>query len=100
LAAQANETIAERSPASREGHPVPQQFTVAASTHGQSPVLLTVFALGGVVALGAGLSWALDLRGVAVRRSQPAGHLRLLGALLAFTGVVLLVIAYALWQLG
>ncbi|GAA2289379.1 hypothetical protein OKJ48_44195 [Streptomyces kunmingensis] len=73
-----------------------QQFTVAASKHGQSPVLLAVFAVGGVVALGAGLNWALDIRGVAVR----GGHLRWLGGLLAFAGVVLLVIVYALWQLG
>ncbi|MFJ8823519.1 hypothetical protein ACIREE_17200 [Streptomyces sp. NPDC102467] len=102
-----------------------QQFTVAASTHGPSPVLLAVFALGGVVALWAGLSWAFDIRGSTVRRSQrirqrtadrwggperlgtpPAnvfgsvGYLRFLGVMLAFAGVVLLVIVYALWQLG
>ncbi|MEV1021710.1 hypothetical protein [Streptomyces sp. NPDC050264] len=104
---------------------MPEQFTAAASTHGPSPVLLVVFAFGGVVALWAGLSWALDIRGITVRRSQrirqrtadrwggperlgapPAnmfgsvGYLRFLGVMLAFTGIVLLVIVYALWHLG
>ncbi|MET9496847.1 hypothetical protein [Streptomyces sp. NPDC006552] len=79
---------------------MPQQFTAAASSHGQSPLLLTVFAVGGVVALWAGLSWALDIRGCAVRRSWPAGQLRFLGVVLAVVGVVLLGIVYALWQWG
>ncbi|MFI7387680.1 hypothetical protein [Streptomyces sp. NPDC049813] len=76
------------------------QFTVASSSHGQSPVLLTVFAVGGVIALWAGLSWAFDIRGLPVRRTHAAGQPRLLGALLALTGLILLAIVYALWQLG
>ncbi|MGY0023098.1 hypothetical protein ACVHNB_29580 [Streptomyces sp. YJ-C3] len=102
-----------------------QQSTVAASTHGASPVLLAVFALGGLVAVWAGLSWALDVRGITVRRSErirqrsaqrwggvgrldapsanvfgSVGYLRFLGVVLACAGLVLLVITYALWHLG
>ncbi|MFI0236902.1 hypothetical protein [Streptomyces sp. NPDC016845] len=76
------------------------QFTVASSSHGQSPVLLTVFAVGGVIALCTGLCWAFDIRGLPVRRTRTAGQPRLLGALLALAGLVLLAIVYALWQLG
>ncbi|MZD08688.1 hypothetical protein GTW43_26940 [Streptomyces sp. SID5785] len=66
-----------------------------------------MFVVGALVAIGRGLSWALDLRTVLARRAgappvagPPPGQLRLLGSLLATAGVGLLVVAYVLWRLG
>ncbi|KAF5998024.1 hypothetical protein BOG92_045750 [Streptomyces sp. WAC00263] len=99
-------------------------FNVAAGSHGPSPVILAVFLLGGLVALWCGMSWAFDVRGITTRRSErirrkneeswaavgrlggsptlfaTPGYLRFLGALMAFAGVILCVVAYALWHLG
>jgi uncharacterized protein YjeT (DUF2065 family) len=80
---------------------------IAAVASAASPELLGLFVVGAVVAIGCGLSWALDLRTVLARRSgaQPVavhqqGHLRLLGSLLTAAGVVLLGVTYLLWRLG
>ncbi|MGW6396648.1 hypothetical protein [Streptomyces sp. NPDC055134] len=99
-------------------------LTLAAATHAPSPVLLSVFALGGLVALWCGVSWAFDVRGITTRRSErirrknadtsaamgrldaapslfgTPGYLRFLGALMAFAGLVLLAASYALWHLN
>ncbi|MER5534342.1 hypothetical protein [Streptomyces mirabilis] len=99
-------------------------FHLAAGSHGPSPVVLAVFLLGGLVALWCGVSWAFDVRGITTRRSErmrrkneeswaamgrlggsptvfaTPGYLRFLGALMAFAGVILCVVAYALWHLG
>ncbi|RFC76442.1 hypothetical protein DXZ75_15400 [Streptomyces sp. AcE210] len=87
-------------------------------------MLLAVFALGGLVALWCGVSWAFDVRGITTSRSErirrknadtwaamgrldasptvfaTPGYLRFLGALMAFAGLVLLIVSYALWHLG
>ncbi len=68
---------------------------LAAGARATSPVLLGFFAVGGVVAMAAGLSWAFDVRGLA-----PVGYLRVLGAALTLAGLVLLFVTYALWHLG
>ncbi|MEU0336382.1 hypothetical protein [Streptomyces sp. NPDC006193] len=97
---------------------------LAAGAHGQSPVIDIVFAVGGIVGLWCGLSWAFDVRGITTRRAerirrrneetwmamgrlggaQPLfatpGYLRFLGAVMAGAGLLLLVAAYALWHLG
>ncbi|MEV3856523.1 hypothetical protein AB0J38_19625 [Streptomyces sp. NPDC050095] len=70
----------------------------AAGTQAASPVLLGVFAVGGLVAISAGLTWAFNVRGISTGRS--VGHLRVLGAALALAGLVLLGVTYALWHLG
>ncbi|MFB6677441.1 hypothetical protein ACFCWG_34560 [Streptomyces sp. NPDC056390] len=99
-------------------------LTLAAGTHAASPVLLVVFALGGLVALWCGVSWAFDVRGITTRRSErirrknadtwaamgrldaapglfgTPGYLRFLGTLMAFAGLVLLIVSYALWHLN
>jgi hypothetical protein len=99
-------------------------FNLAAGSHGPSPVVLAVFLLGGLVALWCGVGWAFDVRGITTRRSErirrkneeswaamgrlggsptlfaTPGYLRFLGALMAFAGVILCVVAYALWHLG
>ncbi|MFF1395406.1 hypothetical protein ACFVZD_16545 [Streptomyces sp. NPDC058287] len=99
-------------------------LTLAAGTHSPSPAPLVVFALGGLVALWCGVSWAFDVRGITTRRSErirrknadtwaamgrldasptvfaTPGYLRFLGALMAFAGIVLLVVSYALWHLN
>ncbi|MGW6136588.1 hypothetical protein [Streptomyces sp. NPDC055140] len=101
-----------------------EEFTLAAGVHAPSPVLLAVFALGGLVALWCGVSWAFDVRGITTRRSErirqknadtwaamgrldasptvfaTPGYLRFLGALMAFAGLVLLAVSYALWHLN
>ncbi|WP_372346981.1 hypothetical protein [Streptomyces sp. KL116D] len=81
--------------------------TFAAAGHGPSPVILGAFLLGGVVAVWTGVNWALDLRGISTRRGAAAptvfarpGYLRLLGALMAVAGLLLILVAYALWHLG
>ncbi|WP_338695219.1 hypothetical protein V2W30_09340 [Streptomyces sp. Q6] len=63
---------------------------LAATGHGPSPVLLGAFLVGGLVALWTGMHWALDIRGT----------LRLLGAVMALAGVLLVLVTYVLWQLG
>ncbi|WP_306322499.1 MULTISPECIES: hypothetical protein [unclassified Streptomyces] len=68
---------------------------LAAGARATSPVLLGFFVVGGLIAIGAGLSWALD-----VRSSAPVGYLRLLGAALTLAGVVLLGVTCMLWYLG
>ncbi|WP_393084855.1 hypothetical protein [Streptomyces sp. LN704] len=97
---------------------------LAAGPHGPSPVVLAVFLLGGLVALWCGVGWAFDVRGITTRRSErmrrrneeswaatgrlggsptlfaAPGYLRFLGALMAFAGVILCMVAYALWHLG
>ncbi|WP_353941798.1 hypothetical protein ABII15_09260 [Streptomyces sp. HUAS MG91] len=98
--------------------------TLTASGHGPSPVILGAFLVGGVVAIWTGMNWALDLRGITTRRvrhkrdaswdvtstvndldatgdllARP-GYLRLLGAVMTLAGLLLIVVAYALWQLG
>lgn len=96
----------------------------AAGAHGPSPVVLVVFAVGGVTALWCGVNWAFDVRGITTRRSErirrrneetwaamgrlggsptlfaSAGYLRFLGALMALGGSVTLLAAYALWHLN
>jgi hypothetical protein len=80
------------------------------------PVIIALFALGGIAAVWLGGSWALDVRGIAGRRAesirrlhqlgggsvlmwaQPWYH-RTLGAFLALAGLGLLTAAYALWHL-
>ncbi|MFD8570977.1 hypothetical protein [Streptomyces sp. NPDC057694] len=102
--------------------------TLAAPGHGPSPVILGAFLVGGIVAIWTGMNWALDLRGITTRRCErirhkqptpwnmttPAndldttthdllarpGYLRFLGAVMALAGLLLIVVAYALWQLG
>lgn len=37
---------------------------------GSSPVVLTVFLLGGLAAFWCGVSWAFDVRGITTRRSE------------------------------
>ncbi|MFJ4712527.1 hypothetical protein [Streptomyces sp. NPDC088785] len=101
--------------------------TLATTGHGPSPVILGAFLVGGVVAIWTGMHWALDLRGLTTRRggrvrhrrdgawdvTGPAsdldatgnllarpGYLRLLGAMMALAGLLLILVAYALWQLG
>ncbi|MCX5242120.1 hypothetical protein [Streptomyces prunicolor] len=83
-----------------------------------------VFALGGLLALWCGLSWAFDVRGITTRRSErirlkneaawaamgrlggsptvfaTVGYLRFLGVVMAGAGLLLLVVAYALWHLS
>ncbi|MFJ7152294.1 hypothetical protein ACIQVT_29565 [Streptomyces sp. NPDC100445] len=83
-----------------------------------------VFAVGGMVALWCGLSWAFDVRGVTTRRAErirrrneetsmamgrlggappffaTPGYLRFMGAVMAGAGLLLLIAAYALWHLG
>jgi hypothetical protein len=97
---------------------------LAAGNHGPSPVLLVVFAVGGLVSLWCGVSWAFNVRGITARRAErirrsreeawaavgrlggsptlfaSAGYLRFLGALMAFAGSLMLIAAYALWHLG
>ncbi|WP_326016887.1 hypothetical protein [Streptomyces endophyticus] len=68
---------------------------LAAGDRATSPVLLGFFAVGGVIAMTAGLSWAFDIRGLA-----PAGYLRVLGAALTLAGLGLLFVTYTLWHLG
>ncbi|MET8474831.1 hypothetical protein ABZY90_34045 [Streptomyces sp. NPDC006422] len=68
---------------------------LASGDRATSPVLLGFFAMGGLVAIWAGLSWAFDIRGMA-----PVGYLRVLGAALTLAGLVLLFVTYALWHLG
>ncbi|MGD6746252.1 hypothetical protein ACOKM3_30990 [Streptomyces sp. BH106] len=68
---------------------------LAAGERATSPVLLGFFAVGGVIAMTAGLSWAFDVRGLG-----PVGYLRVLGAALTLAGLVLLLVTYALWHLG
>ncbi|MGX1671770.1 hypothetical protein [Streptomyces sp. NPDC055400] len=99
-------------------------LTFASGTHAPSVVLLAVFALGGLVALWCGASWAFDVRGITTRRSErirrknadtwaamglldaapsvfgTPGYLRFLGVLMAFAGLVLLIASYALWHLN
>ncbi|MEV5611353.1 hypothetical protein [Streptomyces sp. NPDC052225] len=78
-----------------------------------SPVILGAFLVGGLVALWTGMNWALDIRGIATRRGNRAtgldasgnllarpGYLRVLGAVMALAGVLLIVVTYVLWQLG
>jgi hypothetical protein len=101
-----------------------ESFHLAAGSNGPSPVVLTIFLLGGLAAFGSGVSWAFDVRGITTRRSErirrknedswaamgrlggsptifaTPGYLRFLGALMAFAGLVLCVVAYALWHLG
>ncbi|MEU6772975.1 hypothetical protein [Streptomyces sp. NPDC046759] len=96
----------------------------AAAAHGPSPVFLVVITVGGLVALWCGVNWAFDVRGITTHRSErirrrneetwtatgrpggsptffaSVGRLRFLGALLAFTGSVMLLAAYALWSLN
>ncbi|MFF3583428.1 hypothetical protein [Streptomyces mirabilis] len=90
---------------------------LAAGTHGPSPVIIALFALGGLAAVWCGGSWAFNVRGIAVRRAanirdrhqlragsvlmgaQPWYH-RMLGAFLTVAGLVLLTAAYALWHLN
>ncbi|MFF9621051.1 hypothetical protein [Streptomyces griseosporeus] len=100
--------------------------SLAAGTHGPSPVILVVFGVAGLVALGCGLCWAFDVRGITTRRSErirrkreeawaavgrlggggvpmlsgSVGYLRALGAVMVAAGTVLLLAAYALWHLG
>ncbi|PJN10157.1 hypothetical protein CG723_20355 [Streptomyces sp. CB01635] len=88
------------------------------------PVVLAIFSLVGLVCLWCGVNWAFDVRGITTRRSErirqrnahmlgmpgaldapttvfgSVGYLRFLGALMAFAGLVLFVVAYALWHLG
>ncbi|MFB7510934.1 hypothetical protein [Streptomyces broussonetiae] len=96
---------------------------LAAVAHGPSPVIDIVFAVGGMVALWCGLSWAFDVRGITTRRAErihrrnqetwamgrlggspnlfaSVGYLRFLGAVMAGAGLLLLVAVYALWHLG
>ncbi|MFJ8930492.1 MULTISPECIES: hypothetical protein [unclassified Streptomyces] len=68
---------------------------LAAGDRATSPVLLGFFAVGGLIAMATGLSWAFDVRGMA-----PVGYLRVLGAALTLAGLVLLFVTYALWHLG
>ncbi|WP_405611718.1 hypothetical protein [Streptomyces sp. NBC_00076] len=99
-------------------------FFLAARSTGSSPVLLSVFFLGGVVALWSGVSWAFDIRGITTRRAErirqrnadmwattgqlggspsifaAPGYLRFLGALMAVAGMLMLLVTYALWHLG
>ncbi|WP_460245734.1 hypothetical protein [Streptomyces sp. BYX5S] len=75
--------------------PPTRLLPLAAGDRATSPVLLGVFVLGGLIAIGAGLSWVLDLRGTA-----RVSHLRALGAALTLAGVVLLGVTFTLWQLG
>ncbi|MFB7713742.1 hypothetical protein [Streptomyces sp. NPDC056105] len=99
-------------------------LSLAAGTHSPSLVFLVVFALGGLVILWCGVSWAFDVRGITTRRSQrirqkntdtwaamgrldgsptvfaTPGYLRFLGALMAFAGLLLLIVSYALWHLN
>jgi hypothetical protein len=87
-------------------------------------VIDIVFALGGLLALWCGLSWAFDVRGITTRRSErirlkneaawaamgrlggsptvfaTVGYLRFLGVVMAGAGLLLLVVAYALWHLS
>ncbi|MER6029214.1 hypothetical protein [Streptomyces sp. NPDC001851] len=88
----------------------------AAGAQGPSPVLLVVFAAGGLTALWCGVNWAFDVRGITTSRSErirrrwgvagrptlfsSAGYLRFLGAVLALAGSVLLLAAYELWHLN
>ena len=96
---------------------------LAAGAHGPSPLIDIVFAVGGMVFLWCGLSWAFDVRGITTRRAErirrrneetwamgrlggapnlfaSAGYLRFLGAVMAGAGLLLLVAVYALWHLG
>ncbi|MEU8033938.1 hypothetical protein AB0C13_35945 [Streptomyces sp. NPDC049099] len=97
---------------------------VAAGTPGPSPVLLVVFAVGGLAALWCGVNWAFDVRGITTSRAErirrrneerwaavgrlggsptlfaSAGCLRFLGAVMACAGLVLLLATYALWHLN
>ncbi|MEU6843184.1 hypothetical protein ABZ930_15070 [Streptomyces sp. NPDC046716] len=101
--------------------------TLATAGHGPSPVILGAFLVGGIIAIWTGMNWALDLRGITTRRwerirhrqhgpwdvtgtagdldatgdllARP-GYLRLLGAVMALAGLLLILVAYALWQLG
>ncbi|MER5442988.1 hypothetical protein [Streptomyces sp. NPDC002790] len=68
---------------------------LAAGDRATPPVLLGLFAVGGVIAMAAGLIWAFDVRGL-----TPVGYLRVLGGALTLAGVVLLFVTYALWHLG
>ncbi|MER5950958.1 hypothetical protein ABT127_33480 [Streptomyces sp. NPDC001904] len=99
--------------------------TLATSSGGESPVLLGAFLIGGVVAIWCGVAWAFDIKGISTRRSERAraksadvwagsgrvdtapttffgslGYLRFLGGAMALAGVLLLLVTYALWQLG
>lgn len=97
---------------------------LAAGAHGPSPLIDIVFAVGGMVFLWCGLSWAFDVRGITTRRADrirrrneeiwtatgrlggaptlfaSPGYLRFLGAVMAGAGLLLLVAVYALWHLG
>ena len=68
---------------------------LAAGDRATSPLLLGFFAVGGLIAISAGLSWAFAIRGM-----TPVGYVRLLGAALTLAGLVLLGVTYTLWHLG
>ncbi|MEW2082574.1 hypothetical protein [Streptomyces sp. NPDC005283] len=96
----------------------------AAGAHAPSPVIIAVFVLGGLVAVWCGASWAFNVRGVATRRAEnirqryllggaQLGQLdrsptmwaqpwyqRLMGAFMAFAGLVMVLAGGALWHLG
>lgn len=100
--------------------------TLAAGAHGPSPVIVGVFAVGGLIALWCGASWAFNVRGIADRRAEnirqrrqlsgarlgqldgaPSGlmwaqpwYQRLLGAAMAVAGLVMLLAGAMLWHLG
>ncbi|MFG2602185.1 hypothetical protein ACGFT2_01250 [Streptomyces sp. NPDC048514] len=97
---------------------------LAAGAHGPSPAIDVVFAVGGVVALWCGLSWAFDVRGITTRRVErmrrrseeasmamgrlggaptffaTSGYVRFLGSVMAGAGLLMLTAAYALWHLN
>ncbi|MYW66561.1 hypothetical protein GTY65_21215 [Streptomyces sp. SID8379] len=90
-------------------------------------MILGAFLVGGVVAIWTGMNWAFDLRGITTRRcdrirrkqsdswgvvgsvngldgsanllARP-GYLRVLGAVMALAGLLLILVTYVLWQLG
>ncbi|MET7615857.1 hypothetical protein [Streptomyces sp. NPDC005408] len=97
---------------------------LAAGVHAPSPVLIAVFVLGGLVAVWCGASWAFNVRGIATRRAEnirqryllggaQLGQLdrsptmwaqpwyqRLMGAFMAFAGLVMVLAGGALWHLN
>ncbi|MBO1335252.1 hypothetical protein J3486_28885 [Streptomyces sp. VRA16 Mangrove soil] len=91
-------------------------------------MILGAFLVGGVIAIWTGMHWAFDLRGLTTRRcvrirqrraetwdvtpdaangldasgnllARP-GYLRFLGAVMAVAGLLLILVTYALWELG
>ncbi|GAA2447647.1 hypothetical protein ACFPFX_31475 [Streptomyces mauvecolor] len=97
-----------------------QGATLSLGGNGSSSVGIGILVVGGIAALWCGVSWAFNVRGITVRRAEeirqrhavqlggvssgtmwarPWYH-RLLGAVLAVAGLVLVIAGYALWHLG